>query len=227
MSQSVKEEVKSEYGYPPGYKPKRITEQVDILRQLLGISSIDEKIVKQLLPAHAEEWFAIPRWQGISNVYGEAVREVLKLIGRQRDFSNKHEGPLGEAYLRQHKRTAEKLRTLSKQQGNSDILIVPAQFGLFHRGRSVRRVREIFGVNEFGLGAFEIACMLLTHPERFSHYDDLWIDCAGDEYDPGAGSDFSHAFFFNFNDNGRVNFGTGYINKPHVNYGSVSAFLPC
>jgi hypothetical protein len=29
--------------------------------------------------------------------------------------------------------------------------------------------------NECGLGAFAIGIMLLTHPERLKHYDDLWI----------------------------------------------------
>jgi len=47
-----------------------------------------------------------------------------------------------------------------------DILVVPAQFGLRHRGRSVRRVREVMNANEFGLGVFAIGIMLLTHPER-------------------------------------------------------------
>ena len=33
--------------------------------------------------------------------------------------------------------------------------------------------------NEFGLGVFAFACMLLTHPERLSAEDTLMIDCGG------------------------------------------------
>jgi hypothetical protein len=76
---------------------------------------------------------------------------------------------------------------------------VPAQFGLRHRGRSVRRAREVFNASEFGLDTFAVGIMLLTHPERLQHYDDLWIDCAGDEYDdPGDDGRFSLAPYFCF-----------------------------
>ena len=197
------EEVASSYGYLSGYKPKGITEQTNILRQLFsGIGYADEKLADQPLPANAEGWFAIPRWQKVAKTYGEAAEKVLELIKQQHKgkFYNWREGKLGEQYLRQHERTAKKLHVLGDQQKDYDILVVPAQFGLRHRGRSVRRAREVFTANEFGLGAFEIGCMLLTHPERLVSYDDLWIDCAGDEYAPDAGGGFSYAPFFFFLD---------------------------
>jgi len=152
---------------------------------------------------------------------------VLDLIKKQHkgNFYNYREGKIGAKYLRQHERTAKKLEALAEQQKGYDILVVAAQFGLRHRGRSVRRAREVFTANEFGLGAFEIGCMLLTHPERLQNYDDLWIDCAGDEYAPAADGDFSFAPFFYF-DGGRVEFGSSWFDDAYDDFGSASGFLP-
>ena len=227
-NQFANEEVESSYGYLSGYNPKGITEQTNILRQLIpGIGFADEKITQQPLPANAEGWFAIPRWQSVAKTYGEAVEKVLDLIRKQRKgkFYNCRENKLGKQYLRQHERTAKKLETLADQQKGYDILVVAAQFGLRHRGRSVRRAREVFMANEFGLGAFEIGCMILTHPERLQHYDDLWIDCAGDEYAPGGDGGFSYAPCFVFRV-GEVRFDASGSDGVFSVYGSPSGFLP-
>lgn len=227
-NQFADEEVESIYVYPAGYKVKGITAQTNILRQLLpGIGFADEKLAEQPLPANAEGWFAIPKWQSVAKTYNKAVQKMLELIKKQRKgkFYNWREGKLGAQYLRQHERTVKKLETLADQQKGYDILVVAAQFGLRHRGRSVRRAREVFIANEFGLGAFEIGCMLLTHPKRLQYYDDLWIDCAGDEYAPGAGDRFSLAPFFRFHD-GRVEFDASWFGGAGSGCGSASGFLP-
>jgi hypothetical protein len=115
-------------------------------------------------------------------------------------------------------------QTLGDEQKDHDILVVAAQFGLRHRGRSVRRAREVMQPNEFGLGAFAVGIMLLTHPERLMHYDDLYVDCAGDEYAPEADGGFSSAPFFDFDD-GRVEFHAYWFAHAYDSYGSSSAFL--
>jgi hypothetical protein len=227
-NQFADEEVKSDYGYLSGYKPKGIKEQVNILRKLFsGIGVADEKVAEQPLPANTEGWFAIPRWQSVAETYEEAVQKVLDLIKKQRKgkFYNWREGKIGAQYLRQHERTVKKLGQFSDQQKGYDILVVACQFGLRHRGRSVRRAREVFTANEFGLGAFEVGCMLLTHPERLQHLDDLWIDCAGDEYAPAADGGFSDAPCFRF-DGGRVEFDAHWFDDARSHYGSASASLP-
>lgn len=229
-NQFADEEVESSYGYLSGYsKPKGVTEQTNILRQLLPgiIGYADEKLAEQSLPANTEGWFAIPKWQSVAKTYNEAVQKVLDLIKQQRKgkFYNYREGRIGAQYLRQHERTVKKLKTLAEQQKGYDILVVAAQFGLRHRGRSVRRAREVFTANEFGLDTFEIGCMLLTHPERLQNYDDLWIDCAGNEYAPDADGDFSCAPYFCF-DGGGVEFGTRWFDLASDLFGSASGFLP-
>jgi len=227
-NQFTDEEVESNSVYFKSYKPKGITEQTSILRQLIpGIGFADEKLAEQPLPPHAEGWFAIPRWQSVAKTYGEAVKKMLYLIKKQRKgkFFSWCESQLGPQYLRQHKRTAKKLKTLGHQQKGFAILVVAAQFGLNHRGRSVRRAREAFTANEFGLGAFEIGCMLLTHPERLRHYYNLWIDCAGDEYIYSDVGDFSLAPHFCFIWDGRVEFSTRRFDRAVSHYGSASGFL--
>jgi len=212
-NQFANEEWESSSGYSSGYsKPKNITEQIKLLRQLKqGIDLrphfwpfrdyTDKKITEQPLPPGAEGWFAIPMWQSVGKTYEEALEKVLLLICKQRygKFRHYFEALPGQKYLRRHERTAEKLNALCETQKGYDILVVAAQFGLRHRGRSVRRAREVFMVNEFGLGVFEVACMILTHPDRIADPKDLGIDCAGDEYnDPHEDDDFSSTLCFEF-----------------------------
>ena len=163
------EEVKSNHGYLSGYKkPKGITEQTNILRQLFpGIGFADEKLAEREVPKNADDgWFAIPKWQSLAPTYGEAVQLVLNKLKETRNgaFCNYLKGELGPDQLRQSAKTASVFQKLAEEQNGFDILVVAAQFGLRHRGHSVRRVREILLGNEFGLGAFAIGIMLLTHP---------------------------------------------------------------
>ena len=224
-NQFADEEVQSSYAYPKGYKVRGITEQTNILRQLFpGVGNALEKIAEQPLPPNAEGWFAIPKWQTFAPTYNEAVLKVLAMIASKRKFYNYREGALGADYLRHHARTAKMFRTLEAQQKDHDILVVPAQFGMRHRGRSVRRAREVFTANEFGLGAFAVGIMLLTHPEREIQWEQLHVDCAGDEYSPDAGGEFIEAPIVYFFD-GEVEFSTDWFDSACGFYGSASAFL--
>ena len=224
-NQFADEEVRSSYAYPKGYKVKGITEQTNILRQLFpGVGFADEKLAEQPLPPNAEGWFAIPKWQTLAPTYGEAVEKVLAMIASKRKFYNYRDGQLGAEYLRQHAKTVKMFQKLGDEQKDFDILVVPAQFGLRHKGRSVRRAREVFTANEFGLGAFAIGIMLLTHPEREVQWEPLHVDCAGDEFSPFAGGGFSSAPVFFFSD-GEVRFYAVWCDNADGHYGSASAFV--
>lgn len=228
------EEVESSYGYLSGYrKPKSITEQCNILRQIfLGVGFADEKLAEREVPANAVPanagWFAIPKWQTIAPTYSEAVQKVLDAIKKARNgkFYNYRDGQINEERLRQTTKTASVFQKLSDEQKDHDILVVPAQFGLHHRGRSVRRAREVFTGNELGLGAFAVGIMILTHAERLQNVDDLWIDCAGDEFDDHASvARFDHAPCFEFY-GGQVKFAALWFVSAHARYGSASGFVP-
>jgi hypothetical protein len=243
------EEVKSNYGYLSGYKPKGLTEQCNRLRKLfpgLGFANLD--LLAQIesgkadLPKMSKEdgwaWFAIPniwkpcRLAAFGTTYSEALLKVLDTIKQTRNgnFVNYREGQIDEKHLRQSVRTQRFWKELSEAQGNPDILIVYAQFGIRHRGRSVRRAIEVFLGNEFGLGAFAVGIMLLTHPERLMNYDDLWIDCAGDEFDdPDSDVRFGRSpclrFLFLFGDD-EVEFSARYVGGASDDYGSASGLAP-
>jgi hypothetical protein len=226
-NQFADEETESNYGYLSGYKPKGITEQTNRLRELFpGIGYADEKLAEQDLPPNAEGWFTIPRWEKIAPTYGEAVQKVLDLIKQTRKgaFYNYREDQLGPQYLRQSTKASKAFQKLGNEQKDHDILVVSAQFGLRHRGRSVRRAREVMNASEFGLGTYVVGIMILTHPERLQHYDDLWIDCAGDEFAPDADGVFSLSPCFRF-DVGKVEFGTAWVDLTDDCYGSASGLV--
>lgn len=181
------EEVESFRGYISGYtKPDTILEQAETLSRLFNEYQLgfpNTNVPKSKLPEGAEGWFAIPRWQLIAPTYGEAVERVIELLISKAyglRFENLNEGRLGPKNLRQSTKSVGMWEKLEKEQ-KSDILVIPAQFGVRHRGRSVRRARAVMSKTEFGLGAFAVGVMLLTHPHRFQNKDDLFIDCAGDE----------------------------------------------
>ena len=79
--------------------------------------------------------------------------------------------------------------------------------------------------SEFGLDAFAVGIMLLTHPERLVAYEDLWIDCAGDEYLPDADGQFEYAPCFLFID-GKGKFDAGWFGDALEGCGSASGFVP-
>lgn len=228
-NQFANEEVPSNYGYLSGYKkPKGMTEQTNLLRQLFpGIGFADEQLATRDLPKGAEGYFAIPRWETLAPTYGEAVQKVLDMIKKTRNgkLYNYCEGKLGPQYLRQHAKTSKAFQVLGDQQKGYDILVVPCQFGLRHRGRSVRRAREVMIASEFALGAFANGIMILTHPERLQHDNDLWIDGGGDEFSPDAGGRFDFAPSFVF-DGGRVRFDAFWVLYALDLYGSPSGFCP-
>ncbi|HUO50502.1 MAG TPA: hypothetical protein VMU25_03000 [Candidatus Paceibacterota bacterium] len=222
------EEVKSSYGYLSGYKkPKDVIAQTNLLRQLFpGVGFANEQMARPDV-ANAEGYFAIPRWQSIAPMYGEAVQKVLDALKKayKGRFKNWREGELGPDQLRQSAKSVAFWEQIGEQQKGFDILLIPAQFGIRHRGRSVRRAREVMEQNECGLGAFAVGIMLLTHEDRLRHYDDLWIDCAGDEFHDPRNSDapFDRAPIFSFNDD-KLGFGTLWSGSADGNYGSASGW---
>ena len=225
-NQFADEEVQSSYAYPKGYKgPRPISEQVRCVQGLFpNIGSANEQLVERPFPRIAEGYFAIPRWECVAPTYGEAVEIVLAMIASRRKFTNYRGGQLGAEYLRQHAKTVKMFQKLGDEQKDFGTLVVPAQFGLRHKGRSVRRAREVFAESEFGLGAFAVGIMMLTHPEREVQWKQLHVVCAGDEFSPCANGNFLNVPIFQFSD-GEVRFFASWCGNAYENYGSASAFV--
>ncbi|HAL50607.1 MAG: hypothetical protein UU40_C0013G0003 [Candidatus Uhrbacteria bacterium GW2011_GWD2_41_121] len=223
------EEVESRHGYHSGYQaPKPMVEQVAILKTHfpeLASATYDKNASQGPFPEWVEGPFALLRWQLLAKTYGEAVERVLaelsKTLGGK--FVNYIKGKLRSDHLRESAKKAAAFEAIAEAQKGHAVLVVPAQFGIRHRGRSVRRARAVMGSGEFGLGAFEIGIMLLTHDNRLQDLNDLWIDCAGDEYSYDAVGQFLDAPIFYFSD-GELELGTGRVSDPLVSYGSVSGF---
>lgn len=230
-NQFADEEVSSSYGYLSGYQPKDVVAQTNVLRELFpGIGYANQDMLAQMekgeisLPPGAEGFFAIPHWSKVAPTYQAAVEKVLDLLAKAYGgrFTNYRKGELGPNQLRETSKKARAMEALQQAQ-NADILLVPAQFGLRHRGRSVRRARSVMNGSEFSLGAYEIGIMLLTHPDRLQNVDDLWLDCAGDEFSPDADGDFRRAPVFEFRGGG-LKFYTRWFSAANAYSGSASGF---
>lgn len=240
------EEVRSSYTYPNEYKgPKPIEDQIKAIAKIFDLDSASAlEYAKNLpqLPDGAEGWFAIPSVDALAakhfpevidpaEKYCQAVELVHAKIADSRSFHNYREGQITPAQLRLSARTAHALASVAETQEASDlptgqagILIVAAQLGLRHRDRSVRRAREVFVGSEFGLGSLAVGSIVLTHPERLVRFEELDMDCSGDEFSPEADGVFSRSPYFVFS-GGKVGFGTSFVGDPGDFFGSVSGFL--
>jgi hypothetical protein len=219
------EEVGSNRVYPPTYRERPIEAQVtELKKHFPSLGSCLEKLGRRPLPEGAEAWFAIPRWQALAPTYSEAVEIVLGVLAIKRKISNRIIGRLGPTYLRQSERSKLAEKILGEQQEGNDILVVGAQAGMLHRGSSARRTRVAMAGNEFGLGIFAFACMLLTHPERLSTGDTLMIDCSGDEYSVRGDYTFDRVPLFDY-DIGGIEFSIFYEDRARNLWGTPTGFL--
>lgn len=219
------EAVPSNRAYPPTYRVRPVEAQVTELRKLFpGLGACMEKIAHRPVPEGAEAWFAIPRWQAIAPTYNEAVEMLLGVLATRRKFSNRLLGKLGPIYLRPTERAKLAQKVLADQQQGCDILVVAAQAGLLHRGCSARRTRVTMAGNEYGLGVFAFASMLLTHPERLSTGETLMVDCAGDEYSVRGDCTFDRVPLFDYGIGG-IEFSIFYEDRARNLWGTPSGFL--
>lgn len=219
------EEVGSNRGYPATYRVRPVEAQVTELRKVFPkLGSCKEKLARLPLPDEAEAWFAIPRWQALAPTYNEAVEDVLAILASKRRFANRIAGRLSKEYLRQTERCQLAETILADQQQGCDILVVAAQAGMLHRGSSARRTRASLAGNEFCLGVFAIACLLLTHTERLSDSEALMIDCGGDEYSPRADYTFDRVPLFDYDLSG-IEFSMFYDDRARNLWGTPTGFL--
>jgi len=214
------EEVDSTYGYPQGFKIRSVTEQVEALEK--HFPDLDASHVQELasgeLPECAEGWAVIPKPDKVGKNYHEALESVLALIAKNREFKNWREGELTKKYMKLTEKTTNAHTTLDEQTG--DYWVVPFQFGI------IRRARVVFEKEEFGLGAYEVAILLLTHPD-WIQLNCLNIDCAGVEYTSHADGDFFACLYFEWDDNYKQ-LGLHFHSTVNTSdkWGSASAFLP-
>lgn len=197
------EEVFSNFGYISGYRrPNPIEAQIDTLLSHWPTLNPDRAIryAREVyptlrLPGWVEGAFAIIRPNFFSEEYGEEIDEVLQALSQSRNnqFLNFRKDEMKR--FSRHERTIAAYEAIQKQQPDSDILVVPEQFGIRYplpEGHVVCKVRRALAKmdhSEFGEGAKNVGTMLFTHPNRLAHYDDLWANCPGDKFVPEADGD--------------------------------------
>jgi hypothetical protein len=217
--------VGSDRSYPPTYRVRPLEAQVTELRKAFPkLGNCNEKLGRLPIPEEPEAWFAIPRWQAVAPTYNEAVEMALEVLAKKRRLSNRIAERIGEKYLRQTERSRLAETILADQQQGCDIMVVGAQFGMLHRGSSARRTRASIAGNEFCLGVFAVASMLLTHTERLSTGDGLMLDCGGDEYSPRADYTFDRVPLFDFDISG-IEFSIFYEDRARNQWGTPTGFL--
>ena len=109
-----------------------------------------------------------------------SIKGHIKIIKKAYGHSFSYVIAVEENYYQRDSKTRKALEMISKEQHNNDILVIPCQFGIKYSGCSIRHADELFNVSEFGLGIFEVLCMILTHKERLVYPNDLSIGCSGD-----------------------------------------------
>jgi len=193
--------------------------------------------------------FIIPDWQAVAPTYAEATVIAWTKLAESKTYKgrtyNYREGVITPDLLRLV--DDELYRQLESEWGcklhgiptataherlrelrpfpEMNVWPVFAQTGLRHRGKSVRRGHVMYSETEWGLGPFEIACILLTDGEdRLTAYENLAIDAPGAFYRPRPDEPFGKALCFSFSGD-RLRLGGNGVSGPDRRFGSGSASL--
>lgn len=205
------------YTYPKNYKVQSNKQQLAILAKhfpLLPDLNLDQETSTQ-----GEGQFLIPHFKLIAPTYNNAVLKVMEAIKSTRQTYDYRSGNWTKTYLRQLP-----IKENWYKNQKEEIIILSAQFGQKHTGKSVAAVHQGLAVDELPLGIYECLIMLLTHPERLQDYNDLWIDCPGDEYSWDTDGAFSKAPCLYFSD--EVRFDADDVSDVSKRFGSASGFVP-
>jgi hypothetical protein len=172
-------------------------------------------------------FWCIPRWESIASTYSEAVRTIFTLLKESfgGKFSASASSQIDEHCLKESKYKREMMQKLFEQQG-SDVLIMEAQFGDRYAGMIAKQVRARMASNEFCLGIYEVAIMLLLAKNRFSlQHNNLGIDASGDLWRYPGSEKFVCTPFFSQRAILGVEFGCHrMLDKKY--YGAASALVP-
>ena len=237
MNPFGKERVKQAWFYPKGWKSATIEEQKARLATLfkrIDLSQVEALVAKMIVQKLADGIAILPKLSFLGELwniadpygkgYGLICEKLFELIAGSRAFHNYQAGQMNDKYIR----IMEDVRvTLQKLEADTpgDVLVLAFNFGDLYAGFSPRSARwEALNNNQLPLITAQVACLLLTMPDRLTAYEQLFIDCSGDEWDWLADGSWTHSVCFHFVD-GRLLFGHGFADYPDGCYGSAVAFL--
>jgi len=241
------ERVASDFGYPDGFHDRNADEQITSLREIFPELTIEDSEVNRIVDACNQPFLVDAESKKVMHDY----REVAKLAGvnmkgmteievyclalhvvldrlkqlHGEKFHNYLEGDLTSSHIQLIKKTSSAHRTLRQTQGK--IWVIDSQFGKWWAGASVCHAQVRFADNEFGWGPYGVTSQLLTHPNRITGREQLYIDCAGVEYSPSASGDFFAclSFYWSYSHE-LLGLYYGRIDYTSKRWCSASGFLP-
>lgn len=235
---------KSNFGYSGGYSNARPAhEQITILKSHSWgrevdwtLNELQQQLLRKPAPLCSEGYFVAVFHESMVTDHEKhpdvdqsiPLTLALNALSKQRGgrLVNNCESELGATYYHRSSRSAEKMQELWESQGRpSGVILVPAQLGIEHRGKSVLRSRVLIRGSEFPLDGPEVVMMLLTHPDRMCCDGDLWLDLPASEYSPSGNGVFDHALALQFIDH-QVHLDVRTYGVESGDYGSASGFLP-
>lgn len=171
------------YGFR-GYNgnPRTVADQIEQLAKVFP--GLDYTLPPEVIvPEEAEGNFVIPKWNKVGRTYGAALQVIFGSLGKRKKYPLELlDEYLTAEFWNKRGEWVEKTRTslkLLSDKSSSDIIVVPAQFGLRHLGKSPDGALCEMSDNEFALDPFAISCMLHTHPERMQDCFHPHPICAG------------------------------------------------
>lgn len=191
-------------GYPEGWHHRTIAQQMHtygqgpLARYFRGLDASHVPLIARRFegggwrrpPATMDGLLVVPKmtsvakldkWTDTWPIYNRALRYILDVLKWSRsDFVDNSRG----AILPDQQALTDstmKVHSIMERDCPGDFLVFPVQSGELHAGKSVEYARQTFVTNEFGLDSFSLACLALTHPERFQHMC-LDVQCPGAEY---------------------------------------------
>jgi hypothetical protein len=154
---------------------------------------VDFSFLPSILPVYAEDWFVVPRWDKFFDNYNEAVISLLErfIFFKKEKYLTSSFKCLNQCIKKTRRSLMFWERIVNFQsEFIENFIVVPAQLGYRHISKSpaeVRRSIKNLGFKEcdkpeFGLGVFEVGCILLTHHYYLDtfNYSGKWINCVGD-----------------------------------------------
>lgn len=177
-----------DYVYPKkfGSLPKPVMDQFAILHGAFPEHlSLFNGWKNAQRPQNADGWYVIPYWRAVAKTRADACMRMVSLLQRQRNFNVSDACRDFDARsVRLNSHTEDALDLIHRQQGSAGMLVIPAQFGIAHRGESPDKATETLTRTEFNLGVFEGLAMLYTHPPRLEYKERHWIGLGGEELIP-------------------------------------------
>lgn len=214
------EEVESSVGYPSGWQLKSAAIQAATLLEFfpfLNVSYVERLADGMKVPEGFDGIGVVPKISAMpvpSDRYmwpqfNRALIAAQQALAQRDDKSFDRGSEFGPHYVSLRKDTQDALQRL-EEVTPGDCLALPVQLGRVHAGKSPRRARECLVEREFGLDAFSLTCLLLTHADRtgsnilnvdalgscFSELGDL--DPDGDEVQSVPGMYLRGSPFFRF-----------------------------